>query len=101
MAIDLSKPVDVQLALFWDGLGTHLFRLLAITLPVYLAGMAGGWIAPPAGPIAAIGFAVSLGLGYLIMYGTDFAVSLTAFWTKSDYGVTDFKIALVEFMSGC
>ncbi|MEW6524335.1 MAG: ABC-2 family transporter protein [Bacillota bacterium] len=99
IATELARPVDLQLALFFEGLGEAAFTLLAVSVPVFsLLALTGLVVVPP--PATVLWFVASLLLAYLVMYALSFAVGLMGFWTGNGMGLTDFLEAGVVLFSG-
>jgi ABC-2 type transport system permease protein len=80
VAIDLMRPVDFQAMILATGAGAAIHTLLTNMLPKFaLFGLAGVVAAPPSGP-ALLLFLLSAVLGFLILFGIEFLIGVSAFW---------------------
>ncbi len=68
--------------------GGHLFALVVFG------------IAPPASPLAALGFAASLVGAFLVAFSLDFLLMILAFWTYSAGGIIYAKRAGLDLLAG-
>jgi len=95
----LGKPLDYQLHLFFDTLGSIAVNLVGIALPSFLlAFFLSGHSLASAGNL--IFFLLAVGLGVLINFSIDFMVGLTVFLTHSIWGISTAKEVLVLFCAG-
>jgi len=99
IAAELARPVDLQLSLFFEGLGEATFALLAVSAPVFAVLVWAGAVVLPS-PGALHWFLLSLLLAYLVTYALSFAVGLVSFWTGNGMGLADFLEAGVFLFSG-
>ena len=65
---DLLKPMDFQFYMFSRNLGEMVFRFTILVLPIWAAGFFILGIELPASFQDGVLFAVSLGLGYLVLF---------------------------------
>ena len=100
IAIDLVRPVDVQLAWWAADFGRALFQLLTRGLAPLLIGaitvgiaLPGSWTAYPLG-------AVSIVLGVSLSFLVRFGVNLIAFWTIDIRGFIGLYLVVVAPFSG-
>ncbi|MFZ5828021.1 MAG: ABC transporter permease [Bacillota bacterium] len=99
IALDLARPIDMQLVLFAQGLGTNLFRLVAVGIPAF--GLLWGLgLTPLPGPDRLLLFALSLVLGYLILFGLNFLLGLVILQTGSGNGLDDLEEMVIRLFSG-
>ncbi|WP_330458074.1 ABC-2 family transporter protein [Streptomyces sp. NBC_00820] len=100
VAIDLYRPVDLQLWWLAADLGRAFFQLAgrgvvpfvfgALLFPAYLPSSVGRWAA----------FAVSVMLAMLVGFGIRFLVALSAFWLLDGAGVSQIAWLAGYFCSG-
>ncbi|MEZ4677054.1 MAG: ABC-2 family transporter protein [Caldilineaceae bacterium] len=69
-------------------------------MPAYLAALWLFGIDLPASPVAAVGFVLSLGGAFLLVFAFDFFIGLLSFWTFSVWGLTYAKIAVTDILAG-
>jgi ABC-2 type transport system permease protein len=100
IAVDLSRPVDLQLAWWARDLGRASFQLLARGLPPLLIGaltvglaLPESWTAYPLG-------LVSLIVAVSISFTVRFLVNLIAFWTLDVHGFVGLYIVVVGPLCG-
>lgn len=99
IATDLARPVDLQAALFAQGLGTNLFKLLAVGLPAFGALAWLGLLPVPS--VSRLGlFLFALAQGYLILFGLNFLLGLAIFRTGSHIGLYDIEEMVIRLFSG-
>lgn len=99
IALDLARPIDLQLVLFAQGLGTNLFRLVAVGIPAFGLLWALG-LAPLPGPERLALFALALVLGYLILFAINFLLGLVILQTGSGNGLDDLEEMVIQLFSG-
>lgn len=100
IAVQLLRPVAYPVAKLVGALGECAFRAVGFTLPIALAV---GWafdVPGPAGAAAAAACAASVLLGFLVMAGLNFLVSLAAFPLKHVEGLLYAKHMAVLLLSG-
>ncbi|WP_254716284.1 ABC-2 family transporter protein [Actinomadura sp. WMMB 499] len=99
VAIDLHRPVDLQLWWLADDLGRAAGALLLRGGPPLLAGALVFPFHRP-GPAASAAFAVSLALAFLVGFALRYLVTLGAFWLHDDRGLSTVATVLSLFFSG-
>jgi ABC-2 type transport system permease protein len=80
VAIDLMRPVDFQGMLLAIGLGPALHTLVFNMAPKFALFAAMGVVAAPATALALGLFLISSVLGYLVLFGIEFLIGVSAFW---------------------
>jgi ABC-2 type transport system permease protein len=80
VAIDLARPVDFQGMILATGIGTALHTVLFNMLPKFSLFALLGVAQPPASGLALGLFLVSALLGYLVTFGIEFCIGISAFW---------------------
>jgi ABC-2 type transport system permease protein len=80
IAIDLARPVDFQGMMLATGIGTALHTLLFNMLPKFALFALAGVVQAPASGLALGLFLPSAILGYLVTFGIEFGVGISAFW---------------------
>lgn len=99
IGIDLLRPVGLIGQSLAGQLGRTAAHLPQATVALG-AGMALGGLSPPADPVAAMGFLVSLLLAVVVGQLLTFAISMTAFWTLEGAGAFALYGLAVSFLSG-
>lgn len=100
IAADLARPVDLQVMWFFQSLGSSLVNLCLVTIPVYLILLALGMIRPPVSLATAGCFLLSVSPAYILLYALAYCFGLLSFWTKTGWGLSDIKDALLLIFSG-
>lgn len=100
IAVDLYRPVDLQLWWLAGDLGRACFHLLGRgTVPMVLGALAFDlWL--PTSPLTWSVFLLSLALGLLVGFTVRYLVALTAFWLLDGAGVNMMSSLLCLFFSG-
>ena len=100
LAMDLIKPVNIQLMYVARAAGESVFRLALLTIPTAVVLF---WFIPCACPPAcghAAAFLVSVILSFLIVAAINFAVGTFALRLQSILGLMRAKFFLLELFSG-
>ena len=100
VAMELIKPLNYQLARFFESLGSVAIEGLSVGILVVVLGCGVFKIQSPANLIAVFGFGVSLVLSLLVNFAISYIVGLFSFWTTSVYGLINSKRFIVDFFSG-
>src|SRR5204863_6925767 len=79
IATDLVRPVDFQARRFAEAAGLFAVELVWVTLPVLLLYVLVLGVAPPASPAAAVGFAASLLIAFVVAFAVNSIVIGAAF----------------------
>jgi ABC-2 type transport system permease protein len=101
VALDLIRPVDFQGMLLATAVGTGLHTLLTNMLPKLAVFGLAGVLAAPASVTAGVLFPVSVALGFLVLFGVEFLIGVSAFWLVEIRGLyTAVMWGLGAFFSG-
>ncbi len=100
LAMDLVKPVNIQLMYIARAAGESVFRLGLLTLPTALVLFLVYPLRPPASSIHAAVFLVSVSLSFFIVAAINFAVGTFALRLQSILGLLRAKFFLLELFSG-
>lgn len=97
--VDFVKPIDFQSQVLFRSLGTMVFNLFVITIPVIILSVFVFHLKYFVG-INLIFFAIALIFAVLLINILDFTVGLVSFYTESIWGITVIKEVLVATMAG-
>jgi ABC-2 type transport system permease protein len=100
LAMDLIKPVNIQLMYVARAAGESVFRLALLTIPTAIVLFLVYPLRLPAGPGYAAAFVVSVILSFLIVAAINFAVGTFALRLQSILGLLRAKFFLLELFSG-
>ncbi len=100
LAMDLIKPVNVQMMYIAQALGESLFRLGLLTVPTAVMLLAVFPVRRPASVLHFAGFLASVALSFFIVAAINFAVGTFAIRLKSILGLLRAKYFLLELFSG-
>lgn len=100
IAVDLARPVDLQLAYAAADLGRAGAVLLPRTLPILLVGALTTGLSLPATPAPYLLGAVSVLLATLLSFALRFVVNLAAFWVVEVRGVVNLYVVVSTTLSG-
>jgi ABC-2 type transport system permease protein len=97
---DLLRPVSfpTQLLLIW--LGETLGTLVTVVAPVMVVAVLAGQVAAPAGTVAALAFAVSLCLSYVLLFCCSFLVGMIVLRTLNLLGIMHVYHAVLTLFTG-
>ncbi|MGH9041921.1 MAG: ABC transporter permease [Acidimicrobiia bacterium] len=97
---DLLRPVSFPFQLFCWQLGESGAVALTTVAPAAVAAIALLGLGPPVSPTAALAFAASLSVGFVIMFATNFLVGMIVVRTLSLSGVQHAYHGVVTLLSG-
>ncbi len=100
LAMDLIKPVNVQVMYVSQALGESVFRLGLLTVPTAAILLLIYPLRRPAGFLSFAAFFVSVVFSFFIVAGINFAVGTLAIRLKSILGLLRAKYFLLELFSG-
>ncbi|WP_431044203.1 ABC transporter permease [Streptomyces sp. P1-3] len=100
IAVDLYRPVDLQLWWLAGDMGRALFQLLGRGLLPVACGALAFELALPTAPLTWLYFAVAVALGLLVSFAVRYLVALTAFWLLDGAGINTVSHILAMFFSG-
>lgn len=98
--LDLVKPLDFHLHMLARNAGETLFRFSVQSVPTLLVGYLLLGLQPPRGAQAALLFALSLALGYLVLFSLNFLIGLLAVVTLDIRNINWAYNALIGFLAG-
>jgi ABC-2 type transport system permease protein len=100
VALELIKPLNYQLARFFESLGSVLVEGLLTGALVLVLGFGLFRITAPPNLAAGGLFVISLGLSLLVNFALSYMVGLVSFWTTSLFGIINSKRFIMDFFSG-
>ena len=100
LAMDLIKPVNIQMMYVARAAGESVFRLFMLTAPTAAVLLLVYPVRRPASPAHAAAFLASVALSFLIVAAINFAVGTFAVRLKSILGLLRAKFFLLELFSG-
>ncbi|KNY28335.1 ABC transporter permease [Pseudobacteroides cellulosolvens] len=98
--LDMVRPTDYQMLNFSGSFGSFIMDTLFVSLPSYLLAFFIFHIDPPSSPAAATGFIISLLGAFFLVFSLDFLIGIMAFWTRSVWGLSYAKMAIIEILAG-
>jgi ABC-2 type transport system permease protein len=100
VAIDLYRPVPLLWWYYAGDLGRGVYHFLSRGLAPSLIGLVLFHIRPPASPLLAVGFLVSVILAITVSFAIRFLVAATAFWVLDSSGFKVMSGVCAMFLSG-
>lgn len=100
VAMELIKPLNYQLARFFESLGPVLIEGILTGLIVLAVGFGVFNINGPASLTTGVVFSLSLGLSLLVNFCLNYIVGLFSFWTTGVFGLVNSKRFILDFFSG-
>lgn len=100
VAVDLYRPVDLQLWWLAFDLGRAAFQLLGRGVVPMVFGALVFPLALPADPLVWVAFVLSVALGITVGFAVRYLVALSAFWLLDGAGVNMVSVLLCLFFSG-
>ncbi len=100
LAMDLIKPVNVQMMYVAQAQGESLFRIAMLTAPTAVILMLVYPVRRPASTVHFLAFLASAVLSFFLVAGINFAVGTFAIRLKSILGLLRAKYFLLELFSG-
>ncbi|MCX5111709.1 ABC-2 family transporter protein [Streptomyces sp. NBC_00378] len=100
VAVDLYRPVDLQLWWLAGDLGRAAFHLLGRGIVPMLAGSLAFDLALPSSPGVWVAFLVSVGLGVVVSFAIRYLVALSTFWLMDGAGMAQMSWLAGMFFSG-
>ncbi|MFJ6153610.1 ABC transporter permease [Micromonospora profundi] len=99
VALDLVKPVDYQLARFWEVLGYLVAEVITVIAMGSVLLIAFGGVPVPSGAQAVL-FLASLLIVVPLKFGLVYLTGLACFWTENHQGVSMARVAVTNILSG-
>ncbi|RFU84625.1 ABC transporter permease [Streptomyces triticagri] len=100
IAIDLYRPVDLQLWWLAGDLGRALFHFLGRGIVPMVIGSLAFELALPGDPLVWVAFLVAVALGVVVSFAVRYLVALSAFWLLDGAGVAQIAWLGGMFFSG-
>ncbi|MDF6042682.1 ABC-2 family transporter protein [Streptomyces sp. JH14] len=100
VAIDLYRPVDLQMWWLAGDLGRATFQLLARGIVPMVLGALAFPLALPVSPGIWLAFLVSVTLGVVVSFAVRYLVALSAFWLMDGAGAAQIAFLAGMFFSG-
>jgi len=100
ISTDLLKPLSINRMMMAETIGNNLFRLLTRFVPSLLVSLLFFEILPPASMIALALMAVAVILGFLILYGIGYIISVLSFWFVNIWSFSTIKNVFISVLSG-
>lgn len=100
IAVDLYRPVDLQLWWMAGDLGRAAFQLLARGIAPMVLGAFAFELALPSSPGVWLAFLVSVVLGVVVSFAIRYLVALSAFWLMDGAGAAQITFLAGLFFSG-
>src|SRR3954468_15479475 len=100
IAVDLARPVDLQLSGLGTDLGRAVYMLLPRGLPPLLVGLVFFDVALPLGPMPYLLTAISLPVAVAISFACRFLVNLAAFWLMDIRGAMTLYVVASNVLAG-
>jgi ABC-2 type transport system permease protein len=98
--MDLLRPLDFTFHLLARSAGELFFNLAAQGLPGFLFGALFLSLRPPASPLYALLFAISLALAFLVGFAMNYLLGLVAIYTLATRRISWVYFAMQSFLSG-
>ena len=100
IAVELVRPVNMQLLRYAEWLGVFLVDALLVAVPTWLIFRLAGVVGDPSSGTSIALFALSIGLAWLVLAGLHFIVNAITLMSISGSGVTMARVAIQEFFGG-
>jgi ABC-2 type transport system permease protein len=100
IAVDLARPVDLQLSWLAADLGRAAYVLVPRGLPPVLVGALTTGLSMPSSALAYLLGAVSVALGVALSFAGRFLMNLAAFWLLDYRGVVTLYMIVSAMLSG-
>jgi ABC-2 type transport system permease protein len=80
VVVDLVRPVDFQGMMLATGVGAAVHILLTNMVPKFALFCVAGVVQPPSSALGLGLFPISVALGFLVVFGVEFLIGISAFW---------------------
>ncbi len=102
IAMNLIKPVNYHLRVFFRQLGESAVKAVMLLLPTVIGLMVFRFLKEGVSmsPVILIQFTLSMILGYIVVFLFDFMLALAAFYTMNVWGIGMTKGALIRLLNG-
>jgi len=100
IAVDLARPLDVQVSSLAFDLGRACYHALFRGIPPLLLGAAVFNLTGPSGPLVWLAFLLSVALAVCVSFAFRFAYNLSAFWLTDYRGPASLAVLTATLLSG-
>jgi len=100
IANELLKPIDFRKILLANNLGEIVFKFFSNFIPSLIITSLAIGILPPAGILALFFYAISMVLGFAVLWSISLIVQMTAFWIINVWSVSTIKDVFIRVLSG-
>ncbi len=100
IAVNLLKPLDINLTMMAETVGNNLFRIIARFIPSLLVSLLFFQILPPASLLNVLLMIISVVLGFLILYYIGYIISVLSFWFVNIWSFSTIKNVFIGVLSG-
>ncbi|WP_379167750.1 ABC transporter permease [Paenibacillus roseus] len=100
ITLDLLKPINYPLLLFWDQLGNVIFQVIFTVVPTILITWFLFGLTFPTNPYFIVAFIISLFLALVISFLIGYLVALVSFWFLTTFALDWMVTALITVFSG-
>ncbi len=103
IAINLIRPINYQIRLFFSALGRSIYQIITSALPIWIGLVAIRFFIVgqmPPNLQTLLLYVVSTFLSFLIMFLFNFAFGMISFYTSYIWGLRMSKMAVLRFFSG-
>ncbi len=100
IAMDLLKPIDINLQLMFETVGNNLFRLVGRFLPSLFVSIIFFRILAPSSVPNLLLMSAAVVLGFLILYHIGYIISVLSFWFVNIWSFSTIKNVFVGVLSG-
>jgi ABC-2 type transport system permease protein len=97
---ELLKPISIRGMMLAEDVGNICFKMIFRFVPALGIAIFTVGILKPATMLNMLGFIVSIGLGFMILWCIGFIVQTTAFWLINVWSIRTIKNVLVNILSG-
>lgn len=100
IAVDLARPMDLQVYWWFRDLGRAGMQFLGRGLPILVLGSIALGIVPPTDPLVHLAGVLGMLLGLAVNYLCRYAMNLISFWTLETQGYQILYMVGVSLLSG-
>lgn len=100
IAMDLLKPININLTMMFQTLGNNLFRVIAYFIPSLLISLMFFGILPPVSMPILIYVVLAVGFGFLILYNISYIISVLSFWFVNIWSFSTIKNVFIGVLTG-
>ncbi len=100
IAVDLARPIDLQVYWWFRDLGRAAMQFLGRGLPILILGSVVLRVPPPTDPLVWLAGALGLILGLAVNFLGRYALNLISFWTIEMQGFQILYMVVVSLLTG-